>query len=676
MDLPATSVLAGEILRAIGINLELSHLFVVAVGTVIGTIIGALPGLSAVSAVALMLPFTFSMEPATGLIMLGAVYMSAEYGGSISAILINTPGTSGAACTVLDGTPLTRKGQAQEALYTSLLAGTVGGAFGCLVLLFFTPVLADLSLFLGPAEMFWIVVAGLSMVASLSGRNIVKGLIGVALGMALTIPGQDAVSGDMRFTYDNPDMVGGIPVVPALLGLFAVASILNILENPGESIAPLTIRKGALGFVIRKLLGMKVLLLWSSILGTLVGIVPGAGASISAFIAYGEAKRISKHPEEFGHGSYEGVVAPECANNAVIGGAMVPLLALGIPGSGSAAVMYGALTVHGILAGPRLFTEHGDVAYTFMVGLMFTVLAMLIFGLATIRWSSLMVRAPARLMVPGVLALSVIGTYGLNNSLFDVYVLVATGIAAYLLGKVGVPIVTIALGLVLGNLAEVSFQQAVMVGQVDKGSTLLYFASRPLALVLMLCAFAILASGVVQIVRGRAIADDVEENTSALAGRARGMTMRRANILLAAGLLALVAYAFVQARAFSEQGAQFPHALGGLLIVMSVILFVISVHPKSGAAVARILPFAGVPWGLWCAVVGALVLFGYLTPVFGFYESAFGFLLLATWIMSAGELGIARRWLMPVVFAFAFDAFLYVVFALVLQIPTPHGVLV
>jgi putative tricarboxylic transport membrane protein len=488
-----------HILAAVMVNLQPSVLF--AVGTVVGTIIGALPGLSAVSGVALMLPFTFSMEPARGLIMLAAVYMSAEYGGSISAILINTPGTSGAACTLLDGTPLTRKGQAQEALYTSLLAGTVGGAFGGLVLLFFTPILADLSLLLGPAEIFWVAVSGLALVASLSSGQIVKGLAGVVLGIALTTVGQDAISGDMRFTFDDYRLVAGIPLVPALLGLFAVASILGLLENPGQPVAPLVLRRGALRFVMEKLGGMKLLLLWSSVLGTIIGIIPGAGASISAFVAYGEAKRISKQPEEFGHGSYEGVAAPECANNAVVGGAMVPLLALGIPGSGSAAVMYGALTVHGILAGPRLFTERADVGYTFMVGLLSTVVAMLLFGLLTIRWSSLMVRVPNRFMVSGVLALSAIGTYGLRNSLFDVYVLIALGIAGYLLSKLDVPLVTIALGLVLGNLTEQSFQQAVMVGRVDAGSAWLYFLKRPAAVVLMLAALAVLVSGIIQGVR-------------------------------------------------------------------------------------------------------------------------------------------------------------------------------
>jgi putative tricarboxylic transport membrane protein len=662
-----------QILAALVVNLQPSVLLVVAVGTIVGTIIGALPGLSAVSGVALMLPFTFTMEPAKGLIMLAAVYQSAEYGGSISAILINTPGTSGAACTILDGTPLTQKGQAQEALYTSLLAGTVGGAFGGLVLLFFTPVLADLSLFLGPAEIFWVAVAGLSLVASLSGRHIIKGLIGVLLGVALTIVGQDAISGDIRFTFDIYQLVAGIPLVPALLGLFAVGSILNQLENPEQSIAPLIIRKGVLRFVYEKLMGMKLLLLWSSILGTIVGIIPGAGASISAFVAYGEAKRISKHPEEFGHGSYEGVAAPECANNAVVGGAMVPLLALGIPGSGSAAVMYGALTVHGILAGPRLFTERGDVAYTFMVGLMFTVVAMLLFGLVTIRWSSLMVHVPARYMVSSVLALSAIGTYGLRNSLVDVYVLIALGIIGYLFSKLDIPLVTIALGLVLGNLTEQSFQQAVMVSMVDTGTAWLIFLKRPVAAILMLAALVVLGSGILQMLRERPADVPVGAEAAPMPQKRRWLSLRSANILLSLGLVALSIYGLMAAREFSERGALLPRVICVALIVLATTLLFVNVNPKSGASAGRVFPFWGVPWPLWWGVVVAFVLLGLAVDHFGFYESAFVFLAVTTWMMSAGETRVRRRWLTPLAFAAGFDAALYLVFKVILEIPTPPG---
>ena len=484
-------------------NLQPEYLLTLALGTIAGTIIGALPGLSAVSGVALLLPFTFGMPPAQGLIMLAAVYASAEMGGAIPAILMRTPGTSGAAVTALDGYPLTLKGQAQEALYLQLLSGVVGGIVGGLVLLFLTPLLARWSLLLGPAEYFWLTVAGLALVATLSASNIIKGLIGASLGVILTLPGQDGITGEMRFTFDAYQMVGGIPLVPALLGLFAVASIFDLLDQQRGSIAPLIIRSGVLRYVLGRMRKMKRVLAWSSVLGTITGVIPGAGASLSAFVAYGEAKRISHHPEEFGKGSWEGIAAPECANNAVVPGAMIPLLGLGIPGSGSAAIMYGALTVHGIIAGPRLFTERADIAYTFIVGLMFTVVAMLIFGLLTVRYSSLIVKVPLRFLVPSVLALAMIGTYGLHNSLFDVGVLLVIGVLGYLLAKVGIPAVTIALGLVLGKLIEQNYQRSVLVGTVDSGSVLGYFASRPIAIVLALVAIVVLVSGVLQVLRTR-----------------------------------------------------------------------------------------------------------------------------------------------------------------------------
>ncbi len=664
--------MAAQILHAVQANLQLSHLLAVLVGTVAGMVIGALPGLSAVSGVALLLPFTFTMEPAQGLIMLAAVYMAAEYGGSISAILINTPGTSGAACTTLDGTPLTRQGKAQEALYTSLFSGTVGGTIGALVLLFFTPALARASLLLGPAEIFWIAVAGLALVATLAGRHLVKGLIGVLIGIALTLVGQDAISGDMRFMFDDWRLVGGLPLIPILLGLFAVASILGLLERVGEPVAPLVLHKGAIRFVLAKLAGMKGLLLYSGILGTLVGIIPGAGASISAFVAYGEAKRISKHPEQFGHGSYEGVVAPETANNAVVGGALVPLLALGIPGSGSAAIMFGALTVHGIIPGPRLFTERGDIVYTFMIGLLLTVVAMLIIGLVSIRWSSLIVRTPRRAMVPAVLVLSMVGTYGLANSLFDVYVLLTTGIVAYLLAKLDVPIVTIALGLVLGSLMEESFQQAVLVGQVDAGSTLAYFASRPLALLLMVVAFAIVAAGVLQILRQRR--EDAEAPPPDAPAVGGGPSLRAMNMIFALILLALGGYIRYQALDFSAMGARFPALVGYGFLLLGVILLAMNVS-RAALLDGGSRPFAGVPWRVWGTVVAALALFGYAVDGIGFYEAAFLFVLFTYWLLAPAATSQPKRLVGAVLFAAPFTAAVYVAFRIVLEIPTPRGLI-
>lgn len=663
-----------ELLDGILANLQPLNLAVILIGTVVGLVIGALPGLSAVSGVALVLPFTFTMSPSLGLIILASVYMAAEYGGSISAILINTPGTSGAACTTLDGYPLTQKGHAQEALYVSLLASAVGGAFGALVLIFFTPVLAEASLLLGPAEMFWIAVSGLALVASLSGRHTIKGMIGALIGIGLTLVGQDAISGDMRFTFDDYRFVGGIPLVPALLGLFAIANILSLLEQPHQPVAPLIIRKGALRAVIDRLLNMKLMLLWTSALGTLIGVIPGAGASISAFVAYAEAKRMSKNRDEFGKGSYEGVAAPEAANNACVGGALVPLLALGIPGSGSAAIMFGALTIHGLIPGPRLFAERGDLVYGFMIGVMFTVVAMLIVGLATIRWSSLIVHVPRKAMLPGVLVLSMIGTYGLSNSLFDVYVLLLVGFTAYLLAKIDVPPVTIALGLVLGRIMEESFQQAALVGKVDAGSTWLYFAQRPLAIVLMLLALGILAGGIAQIVRMRST--DMQEAAPSEAHAGRSMSLRTANVILGAVLIALAIYVRSEANGFSAQGALFPRLVADAFLGIGGLLLVINLNPRTGAVRAAVRPFSTVPWAHLLVIVAALMSLAVGADYIGFYECAFLFSLFVFWLLSADISEAWRRIAMSAGFAAGFTALTYLAFGVVLAIPTPPGILI
>ena len=662
-----------ELLHGLLTNLEPIHLAVILTGTVVGMVIGALPGLSAVTGVALVLPFTFTMESSLGLIMLASVYMAAEYGGSISAILINTPGTSGAACTTLDGHPLTQKGHAQEALYTSLFASTVGGFFGAIVLIFFTPALAAASLWLGPAEIFWIATAGLGLVASLSGHHTVKGMIGALIGIGMTLIGQDAISGDMRFTFNYYELVGGIPLVPALLGLFAIANILSLMEQPHMAVAPLNLRKGAMREVVDRLLNMKKLLLWCSTLGTLIEIIPGAGASIAAFVAYAEGKRISKNRDEFGTGAYEGVAAPEAANNASVGGALVPLLALGIPGSGSATVMFGALTIHGIIPGPRLFAERGDIVYAFMTGILFTVAAMLIVGITTIRWSSLIVHVPRKAMLPAVLILSMFGTYGLDNSLFDVYVLLVVGFTSYLLTKIDVPAVTIALGFVLGRIMEESFQQAALVGKVEYGSTWLYFAHRPLAIALMLLALSILTAGIVQIVRARR--DELPVIAATVGQPGAGISLRMANIILGAVLIALAIFIRIEARSFSAEGALFPLLVADTFIGLGGLLLAINVNPKTGIWRADSRPFSIVPWRYLLTIAVGLMLVAVGASYIGFYELAFLFTLFVFWLLSADVTKPLQRIAMATGFAFGFTGLTYLAFKIVLQIPTPPGLL-
>ena len=650
-------------------NLAPELLLLILAGAAVGTIIGAIPGLSAVSAVALVLPFTFAMNPIHSLLLLASVYTSAEYGGSIPAILIGTPGTSGAVATLLDGHPLTLQGKAREALYTSLFAGTVAGLLGALAALFFTPWLASLVLLFGPAEIFWVAVSGLALVASLTARaNVIKGLIGVALGFALTIVGQDPITGNLRYTFGLHQLVGGVGLVPALLGLFAVASVFELVERRGEAIAPLAGERGSALFVLRKLVEHRLCLMVSSLIGILIGAIPGAGASMSAFVSYGVAKRLSKRPEAFGKGSYEGLIAPEAANNSMVGGSFIPLLTLGIPGSSSAAVIYGALSVHGIIPGPRLFTERAELAYTFLVGLAFTTLAMLVFGMATIRWSSLVVRVPSTMMLPAVLATSAIGAYSLNNNLFDVYVLMAVGIVGFLLLRAGVPLAAMALGLVLGSLTEQNFQRMAIVAQVQAGSIWAYTLSRPLAVGLMLFAVAVVVAGLVQLWREREPAKAAE--AAPPEGRDRGPSLRTTHTLMVLVVAAVSVWALAQAQHFSPQGALFPRLVFGSLLALSGLQ--LAQTWLGGQRDARRYPFEGFPWRLWFAVVLAFVGLGLAIPRLGFYAAVLVFSALVCYLLI--PMGPALQRLRTATgFAVIFTLVLYACFKGVLAVPTPRG---
>ena len=671
-----------DILTGLVNNLTVESLVVLLAGTMAGIVLGALPGISATSAVALLLPFTFAMDPAMGLVLLAAVYMSAEYGGSISAILINTPGTPGAACTAIEGWPLSQKGHAQEALYVSLLGGAVGGMFGALVLLFLTREVAQVAFLLGPAEIFWIAVTGLALVGSMSGQSIIKGLIGVTIGVGLTLVGQDIVTGNMRFTYGNYYLVGGITLVPALLGLFAVASILSLVEKPDEAVAPLIVRKGILRQAINRLMGMKGLLLWSSAQGCAIGILPGAGASIAAFVAYGTARRVSKTPEEFGKGSFEGVAAPETANNSVVGGAMVPLLSLGIPGSGSAAIMFGALTVHGILPGPRLFAERAELAYTFMVGLSFTVIAMVVVGLLTIRWSSLIVKVPRTMMVPGVLVLAVFGSFVLANSVFDVYILMGVGLIGYFLIKLEIPVVTIALGLVLGALIEQTYQQSAIVASVTTGSLFSFYLSRPLNILLMLVCAGVVLSSIRPIIMDRR-AEKLALAAAEAQGEARSVTgnritMRFANIFLALFVLGLAAVGFIEVQTLSARGAQFPILVSTLLVIFGLLLLLYAVLPQRRMD-DRLYPFDEVPWRTIFILFAALIAMTFGLQRIGFYKSSLLFSGFVCWLLlglspEAREAPL-KRLATAALFAVGLTIVIYITFAVVLGLRTPPGLL-
>ncbi|MBE0467821.1 MAG: tripartite tricarboxylate transporter permease, partial [Candidatus Desulforudis sp.] len=338
-------------------------------GVAAGIIVGALPGLTATMALALLVPFTFTMEPGMALMVLGGVYVGAIYGGCIAAILVNTPGTPSAIATTFDGYPLTRKGKAEHALVAAAFSSGVGGIFGAIVLLLLTPRLAEVALKFGPPEYFWLAVFGLTIIATLSTGSMLKGLMGGAFGVLLSTIGIAPIGGDMRFTFGFHQMQAGVELIVALIGFFCIPEVLKMIDrkySPHDAVTYKP-RKGVAKSVMLELVKKPLLLLRSSTIGCFVGIVPGAGGNIAALVSYNEAVRFAKNKSAFGQGTIDGVAAAESANNAEVGGSLVPLLTLGIPGAAPAAVILGALMLQGLRPGPELFTVFGGITYTFLI---------------------------------------------------------------------------------------------------------------------------------------------------------------------------------------------------------------------------------------------------------------------------------------------------------------------
>lgn len=435
-------------------------------GVLWGIFGGALPGISPSIAMALLLPLTYGMEPTAAIVLLASVYVGAEYGGSIPAILIRTPGTNSAAATTLDGYEMARQGRAGEALGISLISGLIGGLFGLVVLVLAAQPLADVALAFTPAAYFGLAVLGLSVIASLSGKSLLKGVIGATLGLMIATIGTDPVSGVPRFTFGSPDLLGGVRPILVMVGLFAVAEMLvQVGEPPWDRMEGRDTRLKLPGLAMsRRLVRPQAI---GCAIGTIEGVTPGAGGTIAAFMAYNEARRWSREPDSFGHGSPEGVAAPEAANNVVTATALVPLLSLGIPGSNSAAVLLGGFLVHGLQPGPLLFERAPEVVQGLYVGLLVANIAMLLLGLVILGPCIWLVNRPKPYLVASILALVVSGVFAIEQSLFDVGLVLATGVVGYGLRWAGVPVLPMVLGVVLGFMLESNYRRALVISGGD-----------------------------------------------------------------------------------------------------------------------------------------------------------------------------------------------------------------
>lgn len=455
-------------------------------GVLSGILGGALPGISPSIAMALLLPFTVGMVPATAIVLLASVYVGAEYGGSIPAILIRTPGTNSASATVLDGYEMARQGKAGEALGISLMSGLIGGLFGLLVLVLATESLARVALAFTPAAYFSLGILGLSVIAGLSGGSLLRGVMAACIGLMLAFIGSDPVSGVPRFTFGSADLLGGIKPILVMVGLFAVTEMLVQIGEPAwvkaiKSQARLKLPNLAMS---KRLFKPQAI---GAVIGTVEGVTPGAGGTIAAFMAYSEAKRWSKHPEEFGKGSPEGIAAPESANNVVTATALVPLLSLGIPGSNSAAVLLGGFMIHGLQPGPMLFQKAPEVVWSLYGGLFFANIAMLLIGLVILTPCIWLVNRPKPYLMAFILALVMSGVYAMHQSLFELGLVLGIGVLGYGMRLLRLPVLPLVLGLVLGYMVESNYRRSLLIS----GGEHSIFVTDPVSLALLLLALAL-----------------------------------------------------------------------------------------------------------------------------------------------------------------------------------------
>jgi len=467
-----------SVLSGLAMTIGPMPLFVVLAGIVLGIMVGAMPGLSPSMGVALLVPFTYGMSPMLALMLLVGIYIGASYGGSITAITINAPGTASAVATGLDGFPLTQKGRPATALGVSIVTSATAGMVGTVILIAFSIPLAALAVRFHPAEYFAIALFGLATIASLGGRNWIKAFLAALLGLLINTVGTDPISGAERFTFNITALSDGFMLIPALIGLFALSEVFTGIEKRDFRAA----RMDKLADKWPRFADywrLKFVALRSALIGTLIGIFPGAGATIASFISYDFSKRLSKRGDEYGEGIDEGVCAAEGANSGSVGGAMVPLLTLGIPGSATTAVLIGAMMIHDLTPGPQLFLSDPDIIYGIFGAMLVANLLLLIVGLAGSRLWIQITSVPKNILFVMIAMMAVIGSFAVRNSMFDVFCCLGFGVLGWLLRRYGYPLAPIILGIVLGSIAEDNFRRAII---MDGGSV---FFTRPLSAVML-----------------------------------------------------------------------------------------------------------------------------------------------------------------------------------------------
>jgi len=488
----------GNLLLGFSVALTPVNLFWCLVGVVLGTMVGVLPGLGPAATIAMLLPLTLKMDHTTAIIALAGIFYGARYGGSTTSILLNIPGESSSVVTCLDGYQMARQGRAGPALGISAIASFVAGTVGVLGLMLIAPPLARFALRFAPPEYFALMVLGLAMVVFLAGESMIKALLAMLVGLWIATIGTDLFTAESRFTFGQVKLLGGVDFIAATVGVFAIGEVLVNLESQGGA-EIFKLAKGLRNLLptLQDLKDCRFAFLNGSVIGFVVGALPGAGATVASFLSYGLEKAVSRHPEKFGTGVIEGVAAPEGANNADAGGALVPLLTLGIPGGNTTAILLGGLILWGYKPGPLLIQEHPELFWGLVASMYIGNVMLLVLNLPLVPLFAQILRLPYYVLYPLILGISIVGVYSVNNSLFDVWIMGLFGLLGYLMRKLDFPASALILGMVLGDGLERALRQSLMMSQGD----ITILAARPISGTLLFFAAVILCLPVVRKVR-------------------------------------------------------------------------------------------------------------------------------------------------------------------------------
>ena len=655
------------------------NLCVIVLSVSLGIIVGCLPGFGAATGLVLVLPMTYGMDPGTAFIALTGIYVGAEYGGSISAILINTPGTAAAVMTCLDGHTLASQGKARDALLVSNIASFSGGIIGGLVMLFCMPVLGNFVLHFGAGEVFILAAAGLLLVGGITKGSRVKGILSVCFGLFFTFFGADSVTGFSRFTFGSPVLVGGLPLIAGLLALFAVPQMLELAvagSCPGAVLRGVTEDRRSNFFLFRHYLtliyrSMPGVVVRSGLIGVLIGIIPGVGASVASMVSYSSAKHHSRHPEAFGTGALEGIVAPETSNNALVGGSLIPVLALGIPGSAAAAIYMGAIFLHGMAPGPNFMIRQADLIYLLIMAVFFCSLAQLLLGAVSIGSFAKILQVPVFRLFPVVIALCCVGAYAIRSLNFDITFFLWLGLAAYVLDTLGFNMSAIVLGAFLAPTMESSLMEALNIAP-SMGGVLPYMASRTIALVLLALVVLWLTWMLYSSWKRSGSCTDVSgEKTECGPGAWKG----ERGTDLCAYLVVLLAciFFFWLSRDYPFQSRIFPHAVLFVATICSLCGVARCIFMGESYGGRDVSALTLIPWKRFVIFGMILVFYSVMIGAFGFYASSFVFFVVAQTVIRNRTM-CAKDVVTDVLFSAAVVFIMYLLFTNVFLIDMPVSI--